>query len=249
MKHQFNKDGYKDIIKQARSAGYTFTSFKEALSKKAELRIILRHDVDASLEAAMEMATLESKLEISSTYFFILYNNFYNPLSPYGSSILKKIKELGHEIGLHWYLPDYDGKDLKTAFKRDLDLLSGAAGTEIISVSQHDPTLTGNLSVEKLIDNEAYSAKFKDFVYISDSSMEWRGVTPWELIEKKVSFQFLAHPLTWVMPGLTLEEKFNNSYQANIAVVKKSFKDRVTEVRQALRNRKKLDKKYILPQN
>ena len=47
--------------------------------------------------------------------------------------------------------------------------------------------------------NEAYESRFIDppMAYVSDSLMVWREARPLELIERRVSFQFLTHPETW----------------------------------------------------
>ena len=64
--------------------------------------VILRHDVDASLEAALKMAELENKINVSSTYFILLSSEFYNPFTLESSKIIKKILKLGHKLGLHY---------------------------------------------------------------------------------------------------------------------------------------------------
>ncbi len=40
--------------------------------------LILRHDVDFSVDRALELAKIENNYGISSTYFFLLHSDFYN---------------------------------------------------------------------------------------------------------------------------------------------------------------------------
>ena len=53
----------------------TYTEFQP--SNKC---VILRHDVDFSLEAALQFAKLEYKQDAQSTYFILLATPFYNPI-------------------------------------------------------------------------------------------------------------------------------------------------------------------------
>ncbi len=96
--------------------GYTFQSFahyvkdKEnpalALSLQVErsrdvveaprTSIILRHDVEARYENALRMAQIQNKLGIQATYYFRILPECFKP------DIVKKIAELGHEIGYHY---------------------------------------------------------------------------------------------------------------------------------------------------
>jgi len=64
--------------------------------------VILRHDVDFSLEAALSFAQLEYKNDVQSTYFILLSTSFYNLFHRKASDIIKKIRAMGHDIGLHF---------------------------------------------------------------------------------------------------------------------------------------------------
>ncbi|MEA3541345.1 MAG: hypothetical protein U9R77_04400 [Pseudomonadota bacterium] len=58
--------------------------------------IILRHDVDSWPSNALQMAYLENNLNVNSTYYFRMHSQSYN------ENIIKRISELGHEIGYHY---------------------------------------------------------------------------------------------------------------------------------------------------
>ena len=151
----FNSANYEELIRFAEEKGFVLRSFRDLDSaKQSGLVILLRHDVDLSLEAALLMAKLEKSLGIKATYFFLLYNNYYNPLSPNGRRIIKEIDSLGHEVGLHWYYPDYVGNGWQKKFKTSLYLLEDITGKRVLTASQHDPSLTKKFDVSKLIQNE-----------------------------------------------------------------------------------------------
>ena len=66
------------------NCNFSYNHYKQTLEKikkthkiltfgnSSDKDVILRHDVDASLEAALKMAELENKINVSSTYFILL---------------------------------------------------------------------------------------------------------------------------------------------------------------------------------
>lgn len=97
------------MIGLLREKGYSFADYLNYSNfNKA---VILRHDVDFSLEKALEMAEIEKKEEVQSTYFILLSTNFYNIFSKESCDIIKKIQSLGHNIGLHFDEKKYDITD------------------------------------------------------------------------------------------------------------------------------------------
>lgn len=211
MNPKFSKTGYFSILEYATSANYSIVPLKEAMSFSSNEKILtLRHDVDFSLNIALELAKLESSRGFKSTYFILPYNDFYNPLSPTGRKILVEIKNLGHEIGLHWDSSLYD-KNTEIAYRQfsaELLALEDILGEKIYSASQHVPIATPFLNVEHLITYEAYSQLVqRKFTYVSDSLMSWRDKTPFDLIDSNVNIHFLAHPVWWITNGITIREK------------------------------------------
>src|SRR5262245_39873765 len=96
----FSPAGYAALLTEFAARGYTATGFAEVSS--AARHLIIRHDVDFSLDAAAAMAELEHARGIRATYFVLLRTEFYNPLSDAGLASLQRIASLGHAIGLHF---------------------------------------------------------------------------------------------------------------------------------------------------
>lgn len=67
MRHSFTYEHYSQIISIAKSTGYKFINY-EAIDHNNRC-IILRHDIDISLEKAYQLAKLEKELNITATYF------------------------------------------------------------------------------------------------------------------------------------------------------------------------------------
>lgn len=210
MTTEFTPEGYLQILSEARAQGYRFCPLRGADGAPAGRVMILRHDVDISLDVAIEMARAEREFGVASSYFILPFNDFYNPFSPAGRSQVRALAELGHEIGLHWDSSLYSGsaKAVEAAFRRDLDLLQDVVGQPVVSASQHVPIDTPAVDVERFIANEAYSDRFRDrFAYVSDSCMQWRQHRPGDLVARGIEIQFLAHPIWWFAPGDSMGEK------------------------------------------
>ena len=97
---------------------------------KGQKCFLIRHDVDWDLELALKIAQLENNLEIKSTYFILVTSELYNILSPSNKKLINKIKNLNHEIGLHFDASNYksnynnhakkEGKILESIIDRGL---------------------------------------------------------------------------------------------------------------------------------
>lgn len=210
MSIDFSPEGYRDLLRSAVTAGYSPLPMREAVQASERPVVILRHDVDFSLQHALGMAAAEKECGLRSTYFLLLYNDYYNPLAPGGRRLVEQIAALGHEVGLHWDSSVYPQESgaLRDHFARDLATLADIVGQPVVSASQHIPTDSPLLDVRALVPNEAYSESIRArFTYVSDSSMTWRGVTPLDLVARGEEIQFLAHPIWWFAAGRTREEK------------------------------------------
>jgi len=92
--------------------------------------VILRHDVEFDPVRALEMAKIEHKFEIKSTYFFQVSSDAYNLSSVKNRKILSEIERLGHTIGLHLYVSHLDSYQ-KLIFEEELNRQSSILGTSI----------------------------------------------------------------------------------------------------------------------
>lgn len=243
---EFSKDGYRKLLNQIKEKNYIFKKMHEfhILSDK---QIILRHDVDFCVDYALEMAEIEYQNCIIANYFFMLTSDFYNIFSPSNRKKLKEIRKMGHQIGLHWdskFIP-VDKNKYENFFKSQLTLLSEAVEDNVRSASQHIPTDSTNIDFEKYIDVEAYSKKINSFYYyVSDSSMTWRKLTPLDCINQGKSFQFLAHPIWWIAPGKTQDEKINSLISTISNEDKNIARSYLKYMRRILQSRETYDNKF-----
>jgi hypothetical protein len=184
----FDLAHYGELLAAARSGGYRFAFFDR---EPAAGDLLLRHDVDLSLDAALTLAGLEAEAGAQSTYFLMTRSVFYNLASHEGERALARLRELGHRVGLHAVYPELD---LDERFDR------------VVAWHNPDPDfmrepLDGAVNVMQ----EPY---FDPDHYRSDSNQHWRSGCPHEDLAAGTFewLQLLTHPEIWAYPGATMRE-------------------------------------------
>ena len=175
---------YTQLIKALQNGGYHFLTFSEHLmssaDKQHERRVILRHDVDECPNNALKMATAEYKLGIKSTYYFRVVKKSNKP------EIIKKIVEMGHEIGYHY-------EDLSTAngdyekaidsFKKNLSYFRSFYPVKTVCMHGSSTSKFDNRSLWEhhkmenfgLIGEPYLSLDFSKVFYLTDTGFSWDG--------------------------------------------------------------------------
>jgi hypothetical protein len=185
-----------------------FTSFQEGKKGVDELNvplIILRHDVDMDLAAALRMALIEKELGIHSTYLFMVGCPLYNVFSLDGRRQVEQILDCGHLFGLHFDCVIYNGitrGNLNHYVSRECHLLEWFFGRQIEAVSFHRPgsmELSG-IELEKL--PNSYELVFREkFEYFSDSRGKWIRGEPIdsEAFHQRKNLHICIHPIWWTV--------------------------------------------------
>jgi hypothetical protein len=207
---EFSPAGYVALLDALQERGYALRGFTDA--DPAARHLVLRHDVDFSLAAALAMAEAESAREITATYFILLRTEFYNPLSGEGLKALERIAAL-HTVGLHFDAALYadDAKALDAAAARECDLLGQVIGRRVDLVSYHRPGAVRAGEAEQLGGRiNVYAPRFvKEMGYCSDSRGGWHHGHPLEhaAIRAGRALHLLVHPFWWQAPPLPPEER------------------------------------------
>jgi len=206
---EFSPAGYEALLAGLRGRGYRVRGFADA--EPAVPHLILRHDIDFSLGAALAMAEQEAALGVVSTYFVLLRTEFYNPLSGAGRAALARIGALGHAVGLHLDAALHAGGALDAAAAEEADLLAMALGRPVELVSFHRPGANGIDRSERIGGRlNAYAPRFHGSEsYCSDSRGVWHHGHPYDhpAVKAGRALQLLVHPFWWQAPALPPEER------------------------------------------
>lgn len=206
---EFSPAGYAALLAGLGARGYVVRGFADSVPESPHL--ILRHDVDFSLGAALAMAEQEAALGVTAAYFVLLRTEFYNPLSGEGRAALARIRALGHAIGLHFDAAHYPGVSLDEAARHEADVLAAAFGHPVELVSFHRPGATGIDTAERMGGRlNAYAPRYYGRnKYCADSRGAWHHGHPFEheAVKAGRALQLLVHPFWWQAPAMPPAER------------------------------------------
>lgn len=198
---------YSAILLAARASGYRFARFADPVTARPsepERVVYLRHDIDNCVESALLMAELEARLEARSTYFTMVRSDNYNPFTGENVRRLRRICELGHEVGLHFSGAEHEpaemARDPAACIRRDAALLEDALGAPVRAFSFHNPTEMGPYTIDVPGLVNAYADRFfADARYMSESNMRWGHGSPETVLAtgEYPVVQILVHPLSY----------------------------------------------------
>jgi hypothetical protein len=184
----FSLDHYRELLDAARAGGYRFGSFD---SEPQEGELLLRHDVDLSLDAALRLAELEAEAGAQATYFLMTESVFYNLASHEGVQALARLRELGHRVGLHAVWPN-------AVVDERFDPV----------VAWHNPDPEYMHEPVGSVVNVMQEPWFSPDTYRSDSNQHWRSGCPHEDLRagRFPWLQLLTHPEIWAYSGRTMAQ-------------------------------------------
>ena len=204
----FTLDGYRELLSAFKDRGYGFTTFPESARMQggAQPFVLMRHDLDFDLAAAEKIAQVEADEGVTASYFVLLRTGLYNPFSAEGTSALRQILDLGHQLGLHFdcaaYQPEFTVGDLAAASDREASILEQWFEQKVEVISYHRPSkivLSGDpaLSDPRI---HTYMREFTQAVeYVSDSRGAWMYGSPLETeaFREGRPLHVLTHPIWW----------------------------------------------------
>jgi hypothetical protein len=200
----FTLTSYNRLIETLLSQGFSFSTFSKLLNKGLEVipqkTIILRHDVEQRYENALLLAQIQNELGIVGSYYFRILPNSFNP------QIIKKIAELGHEIGYHYDdLTKCKGNYSMaiSRFDKNLTLLRNIAEVKTICMdgspmsSFDNKDLWGKFNYQDfgIIGEPYFDIDFNKFFYLTDTGRSWHS---WKLSMRDKMLQ----QDKWAMQGL-----------------------------------------------
>lgn len=196
---EFTYDWYRGFLQRLTSAGYEFRSFGDPLGERD---IVLRHDVDLSLDAAVAMAQIEADIGVESAYCILLSSPLYNPLEGEYRRAIAEIESLGHDViphvSTHAYwdegeVPSADAIERRVDEERAV-LETIVSPSDAVSFHRPPPWV-----LDREFDGfqNAYApAFFTEVGYVADSNQRWREDLAF-VDDLPETLQLLTHPGLW----------------------------------------------------
>lgn len=171
---------YDELCAAIASSKYKTITFDEYFKGKNLPKdyIILRHDVDKWPENAVELAKIENKYGLKSTYYWRNVKHVYTP------SMIKEQAGLGHEIGYHYETLAQANGDYEKALAIFIEWLEKLRQeAEVSTICMHGSRFTkwDNRHLWNKYDFKDYgitgepylSIDYSAIKYISDSGGSW----------------------------------------------------------------------------
>jgi len=182
---------------------FTYDHYIETIDKLIQhTQLVIRHDVDISLEKATGFAKLEHEHDIQSWYFIMFDSLYYSPLTETNMKRLQTIKKYGHRIGLHYSNLGETSTNIAKLIHNKREILETIIDYPVTMMSQHkvelgkkiDPAV---LEALKFIGLKDINKFLPDFKYISDSAQYWREGCMCQHIDRHEKLMILVHPIWW----------------------------------------------------
>lgn len=214
----FTLDAYDVLVRDLMARGYIcalFTDIPDILATPRQI-LLLRHDVEIDIEAALRMAQHEHALGVRATYFFAPGTPFYSLFSASSQRVMLAIQRLGHDIGLH---VEATSSDSREAFALNPELyctLVPMARPGLVSTHSPRDLHSIDLELHPYLATVYATVVTKTVAYLSDSGGEWANGNPLEssVVKRGRPLQLLTHPVWWAFPGESPVAKIANAFAA-----------------------------------
>ena len=181
-KWDFTFAKYESLCHTIIESDYAILPMHEFIAETPSLSrvVVMRHDVDRKVSNTLKMAQLESRIGIHSTYYFRKIKTVFKP------EIIKKVSELGHEIGYHYEVLSKARGDYEKAirlFEQEFSEFRKICEMKTICMHSRPLLRWDNRDLWKKYDfhkygiiGEAYlSVDYSNTAYLTDSGRNWNS--------------------------------------------------------------------------
>jgi hypothetical protein len=198
----FTLEHYRELLEAAKAGGYRLAGFDRE-PRPGDL--VIRHDVDLSLVAAVRVAEVEAEAGMWSTWCLMTRSVFYNLESPEGEWAIARLRELGGRLAHHavWPHVDLDERfEPVVAWHNPeheylMEPIPGA--TNVMSAPWYDPPYFRSDS------NQHWNHRGREDVCphaaLATGELEW--------------LHLLTHPEIWAYDGATMRETMESFLHAD----------------------------------
>jgi hypothetical protein len=186
--------------------------------------LIVRHDIDLSLERAVAVGAVEAQAGVAATFLVMVDSPLYDLDGPRARDMLATLVDQGHHVGLHMDLGprgERDGlaiEDVRPEVEACRDRLQAVLGDEVRSISFHrpaDPLVAALGPVAEVCGMvNAYAAPLMR-CYLADSAGAWRHGDPRPVLADPPceTVQLLVHPFWWGDEHLSAADRLEAFYR------------------------------------
>lgn len=179
----FTLKKYEKILKTINSLETPVFTVWKWIDSCPEHGIILRHDVDRKPGNSLNMAKMEYKYNIKSTYYFRTQKEAFKP------SIIKQIENMGHEIGYHYEdlaMAKGNINIAKNLLTKNLNKIKKYADIKTISMHGSPLSKYDNREIWKYLKIENFNIQaeaildidYSDIFYLTDTGRSWSNSAP-----------------------------------------------------------------------
>ena len=179
----FTIEKYRELVLALKGAGYELMRYDEYCEgKSAERMVVMRHDVDRSVERARRLAEVEKEMGVRTSYYFrekFVLNN--------GDDI-KYIASLGHEVGYHYEDLVAEKGDVDKAYARCMCNI-GILGklVDVKTITMHGSPMS-DIDAKRIWEKYDYremgvigepqiDVDWGEMFYLTDTGRSWNGVS------------------------------------------------------------------------
>jgi hypothetical protein len=189
---------YKELISALKDAGYEFVTYAEYCEGlRADKLVVMRHDVDRSVERARRLAEVENEMGVKASYYF--REKFI------GDDVVC-IASLGHEVGYHYEELVTEKGDVERAYVRFMrNVYALRELVDVKTITMHGAPTSRFDSKEMwrvcdykklgLIGEPQFDVDWNDMFYLTDTGRSWNGVSR---RDKVVEFKSVWEAKGWV---------------------------------------------------
>lgn len=228
----YTRAAYIRLLRIVKEEGYLFGRYTQ-MEERAERLLHLRHDIDYSIDWALELARINAAEGARATFCFQLRSPLYNLLAYPAIQCVKEISALGQDLAMHYtndkVIPDEDGL-LAQQILDDYDAIRRVFPGMVPAFGWHNPSLAPDL-LERGLDLvvpgmvNMYSRHFvKAVKYVSDSNIRYTVPQLESLIRAgHPKMQLLVHPFQWLADGKDMLEILAKTWKQVIREREREF--------------------------
>lgn len=178
----FTQDIYRELVVALREAGYAFLRFEDycTMPKRPERFVVLRHDVDLRARRSGEVAEIEALEGAKASYYFRVIAESNQP------DVIRRIAQLGHEIGYHYEDMSLANGDTERAIRHFREWLEYFRqfypvrtvcmhGAPTSKYDSKDLWKQYDYRDEGIVGEPYFDVDFSDVFYLTDTGRCWDG--------------------------------------------------------------------------